>query len=188
MAGSGPRIANQTNGKNKSDVREINLYIIFGGLTTLVNYATFRSLGYIAKCNISPIFVDIFGANIDIVILAVNVIAWAVAVAFAYVVNRIFVFKSSGNPMSELIAFVCTRIFTLIAFETGLFMLLFVILESGFNIPKETKLFAILGFQITWVDLIKIGVQAFVVIFNYVFSKKFIFKNKTASAQNVQEL
>ena len=154
-----------------SRIREIILYIFFGGLTTLVNLITYRSLSYLAGG--PAMAISIF--------VVINVISWTVAVTFAYIVNRVFVFKSSGNPFRELVSFVAARIVTLIAFEIGLSVLMVVILERGFDIPKQTELLNFFGFSISWVDLIKIGVQVCVVIANYLFSKIFIFKKVAVS-------
>ena len=67
--------------------KEAILYLIFGGLTTLLNIVTY------AVC--SHLF------HIDTLIS--NAIAWVAGVAFAYVTNKIFVFESKTDTIKALI-------------------------------------------------------------------------------------
>lgn len=82
--------------KNK---RIIN-YIIFGALTTLVNFiAYFVSLRVFGISNVPS-----------------NIIAWIISVIFAFVVNKLFVFDSksleSKLVIFELVSFVSVRLLT----------------------------------------------------------------------------
>ena len=78
--------------------REILVYLVFGVLTTVVNYAV-----YLPCYNLLQISAAVS-----------NVIAWAVAVAFAFVTNKPFVFQShdwsAKTVLPELIKFLGTRI------------------------------------------------------------------------------
>ena len=77
---------------------DILSYLFFGGLTTLVNF-----LVYFPCYN-----------YLGLSATASNVIAWAVAVAFAYLTNKPFVFKShdwsAKTVMPELAKFVGCRV------------------------------------------------------------------------------
>ena len=87
-----------------------------------------------------------------------NIISWIVGVTFAYVTNRIFVFKSkSKDVLNEAISFVLSRIATLLI-DMGI-MFLFVTL-----LHQNDTLFKIIS-------------QIVVIVSNYVFSKLFVFKN-----------
>ena len=82
--------------KNK---RIIN-YIIFGALTTLVNFiAYFVSLRVFGISNVPS-----------------NIIAWIISVIFAFVVNKLFVFDSksleSKLVIFEFVSFVSVRLLT----------------------------------------------------------------------------
>lgn len=83
--------------------REGLLYLVFGGLTTVVNY-----LVYAAACFLLPEQ----GTTLP------NLIAWVLSVAFAYVTNRIWVFQSRAHGLAEglreISAFVGARVFTLV--------------------------------------------------------------------------
>lgn len=135
--------------------KEIILYIIAGGLTTLVNWIV-----YAACTNILPV------RNTEKLILVSNTIAWIAAVLFAYIANKCWVFESKTSSMSELIkefiSFIGTRLLT------GLMEI--------FGVP----LLVILGLNQTIFDiegfLAKILVSVIVTVLNYVFGKLFIFK------------
>ena len=121
-------------------------YIFFGGLTTVINYAV-----YLPLYNLT-----------DLPATLSNVIAWAVSVAFAYLTNKTFVFKSkdwtAGTVLPELGKFIGCRVLSGLV-ETLLILLMVDILAFNGNI---------------W----KLIVSVFVVIFNYFASKFFIFKEK----------
>ena len=158
---------------DKFFTREIITYIIFGVLTTAVNLVTF----YIFK----KIFISIgwegvfnkllgsagwdkalerLGSGTDY--LDATVIAWTVAVIFAFVTNKLIVFESkSWKPAvagKEFVGFIGARLFSLLV-------------ELVFMFVMVTLL--------KWNDFVaKFIVQVIVVILNYVFSKLLIFKNK----------
>jgi putative flippase GtrA len=74
-------------------------FLITGVLTTLTNYAVY----FLA--------IRVFYLHY----IAANIIAWVAAVAFAYVVNRKWVFKSkSENIPKEAGLFVLSRLFSLL--------------------------------------------------------------------------
>lgn len=71
--------------------RETVLYLVFGVLTTVINYAVFF------------LFHSVFSLHE----LAANAVAWVVAVVFAYVTNRTIVFRSredSGTGVMREVA------------------------------------------------------------------------------------
>lgn len=121
--------------------KEIINYLIVGGLTTLVSigsYALFR------------LFISVYVSTI---------LSWIVAVLFAYIANRIFVFESKyKNVFFEFIKFIGSRLLTL-----GIDLLSMFILVGLLKID----------------DLVsKIIVQFIIVILNYILSKILVFKNK----------
>lgn len=76
-------------------------YLIFGGLTTLINFITF------------VIFQSYLGINYQFA----NVIAWFVSVVFAFVTNKLWVFGSKNvnfsGFMREILSFFVFRILSL---------------------------------------------------------------------------
>ena len=120
--------------------REIILYLIFGLLTTLISIISF------AICN--KILNISWGVG--------NVISWILSVSFAYVTNRIFVFKSKKkNILKEMIFFFGFRVLSLIIDMICMFILI--------NILSVDSVVS------------KVIVQIIVVLLNYLFSKIFVF-------------
>lgn len=139
--------------------KEVILYIIMGVLTTLVNLVVY------AIC-VKPLAA--FISDKTIYIGAAKLIAWVVAVLFAFFTNKVWVFESkSWAPKvfwRELISFVGARALTGLLEVFGTPFLV--------SIGLDQTLFGIEGM---WAVII---VSVFVIIFNYVFSKLVIFKNK----------
>lgn len=130
--------------------KEIILYFTYGALTSLVNVLLYA------------ILVDRLGITVS------NAIAWFAAVVFAFVTNKLFVFKSkkwrSKNTLREAVTFLGARIFSG-ALEIVLPTVLF-------YIGLDYDLFGVKGF------LAKIIVSIIVIILNYVLSKTLIFRKK----------
>ena len=125
--------------------QEIINYLIAGGLTVLV---TVLSYAFFTKI-------------LHIYYIVSNILAWIVAVIFAYVVNRRFVFQSKSSKkarVKEIRNFFIFRLLSLLI-DTILMYLLVDIFRIN--------------------DLIsKMIVQIVVIVLNYIFSKFFIFKEK----------
>ena len=123
--------------------REIILYLIFGGLTTVVSFVVYYA---------------ILWAGMHY--LAAQVISWAAAVAFAFVVNKLFVFEDRDNTPGALLRqigqFVSVRIASGVL-ETALLWLLVDVIRISENIAK-------------------IPVAVLTVIINYIASKLLIFR------------
>ena len=123
------------------------LYLIFGVLTTFVNIVVYYIL-----------FNHVLLSNI-----LSNAIAWVAAVIFAFITNKIWVFKSKTleieKVIKELSAFFSARL------STGLLDM--AIMYVGVDLLKVNSIYS------------KIISGVVVVILNYIFSKLFIFrKNK----------
>lgn len=84
----------------KDNYAEYILYIVFGILTTTINFITYF------------IFTKVIGFST----VTSNLIATAISIIFAYITNKLFVFNSKRNNLGELITelikFVNARIFT----------------------------------------------------------------------------
>lgn len=121
-------------------------YLFFGGLTTLVNYLIYIFVFQWLE----------FSAAIS------NMIAWVVAVVFAYLTNKPFVFKShdwsARTVLPELGKFLGCRV------GSGLL---------------ETGLLALCVDILRWNGLLmKIVTSVLVVIINYLGSKFLVFQEK----------
>ena len=158
--------------------REIFWYFVFGVLTTIVNLIAFAVLREAFKVK-WPVTIGKW--SFDLFVTFINAIAWVVAVVFAYVTNKLFVFHTKGNVKKEFISFVAASLFTFFAFELGLFSLSVMVMENACNMPKDDILISIFGIDIANIYLVKLFIAVFVVIANYIFSKLFIFKKKESS-------
>lgn len=123
---------------------DVITYLVFGVLTTVVNYLVYL-----------PVY-NLLGLSAAVS----NAIAWVAAVAFAYLTNKPFVFKShdwsAKTVVPELSKFVSCRVASGLI-ETGILVLTVDLLHWNGNI---------------W----KLVTSVLVVVLNYVASKLLIFK------------
>lgn len=140
--------------------REMFDYLFFGVLTTVVNLLSLE------------MFIRLFGTKLSLVW---NIFAWVIAVLFAFITNKFFVFHSKQTDRKtlakELATFTSARVFSLGVEELGLLIAQFV-----FN--ADEKVYSILSVEISGIMVTKIFLAVIVVIMNYIFSKFFIFKEK----------
>lgn len=125
--------------------KEIILYLFFGVLATVVSIGSF-TVSY-----------DVFSINEHYA----NLISWVLAVSFAFVTNKIWVFKSESTSKNALLKqlwnFFCGRVFTL-----------------GIEEIIITVFVSLLGFE---AFLVKTAAQVVVIILNYFVSKLWVFKD-----------
>ena len=126
--------------------QELIVYLVFGVLTTVVNYLVYL-----------PCY-NWWGLNASVS----NVIAWVVAVAFAFVTNKPFVFRSYDWSykvvVPELTKFVATRVGSG-ALETVILFLTVDLAGMNGNV---------------W----KLVTSVLVVVLNYIGSKLLVFRKK----------
>lgn len=137
--------------------REIILYLLFGGMTTIVNFGSFALFD--------------FWMNGKYYLLS-NIVSFVFATIFAFVTNKQWVFGSkcwkASIVMHELASFTFARIFTFLFIEELGLLIAVEILEVEYvNIwLLNGKLLA------------KIMLAFIAVLFNYVVSKFFIFHSR----------
>ena len=126
--------------------REVLLYLFFGGLTTVISIGSFWLCDSVLQLNEH----------------VANTVSWLLAVLFAFLTNRLWVFRSPAKGVAfwmQLSRFYAGRLATFLAEEV-----------------------VILVF-ITWLDFhsltVKIAAQVMVLILNYIVSKIFVFRKKT---------
>lgn len=126
--------------------RGLILYAVFGALTTAINIAAY------ALCY----------RVLHIPNVPSNVIAWILAVLFAFVTNKLYVFESKslerGTVLRELVSFVSARL------ATGLLDL--AVMFVGVDLLHGPDL------------VFKVGSNVIVIILNYVLSKLIVFRKK----------
>lgn len=131
--------------------RETISYLVFGVLTTVVSIVSYELIKRVISRGKGP-------SQLDINIATVG--SWIIAVSFAFITNKLFVFQSgSFEPsllINEILMFVGARLLSL-------------------------------GFEVVWMNITtgvlkwndsfcKIIAQFVIVVLNYIFSKLFIFK------------
>ena len=108
-------------------------YIIAGGMTTAVNFAVFA------------LFFEIFGMSVT----ASNIISVAAAVIFAYIVNKLYVFRSRCHDMQtlakEFLKFVSARLLTMVAEVGGVLLLVDVLDMQAFAGKLLTQIIVVAG-------------------------------------------
>lgn len=124
--------------------KEVILYLIFGVLTTVINIIVFW------LCN------DLLQVEYKIS----NVLAWILAVAFAFVTNKLIVFesknKSKEETTKEAISFIVARLITL-----AVDMVLMIVMIDILNINSL---------------IAKVAANVVVIVINYIFSKFIVFR------------
>ncbi len=131
--------------------KSILLYLFFGGVTTLVDFLTYALFAYVILRDLA------YYEHPS------NVIAWATAVAVAYVTNRAFVFHDRADGARgiffEILRFTGSRVLTLLFSE------------------------AVILVFVTWLGLHDFAVKAVasvaVVILNYLLSRFLVFLKKS---------
>ena len=135
--------------------REVFTYLIAGVLTTLVNLLA------------SYVFYDVLGWNENLV----TIVAWVIAVAFAYIINNLWVFRDKYvNLRTEALKigkFTAARLLTYVIEALGVYIFI-TKLEYNF-----------------W--LIKFILIVIVTILNYFFSKFLIFLNPDSGKKETGE-
>ena len=134
---------------------ELVMYIIVGVCTMIVSLASYYILA-------NPL---------GIYYQTANIISWVLAVAFAYVTNKKFVFKSRYSGLSgtakEMASFVSSRIASLLAEVISMYFFV----------------------QICQIDdnIVKLMNQVLVTVLNYIFSKFWVFRKSRKAQENAGE-
>ncbi|MCD7894798.1 MAG: GtrA family protein [Erysipelotrichaceae bacterium] len=130
--------------------KEVIMYIIMGIGTTIVSLGSYYILANPLNLNYQ----------------LANIISWILAVTFAYITNKKYVFESKVNDMKgifkEASSFYLARISTLLIEMASMF-----IFVTIFHFDA---------------NIIKLLNQGIVLVLNYVFSKLFVFKKTSTTS------
>lgn len=132
--------------------KEIIMYLIFGVATTVVSLVSYA------------LFVELFSLGIT----ASSALSWVLAVTFAFVTNKLFVFESRGGGfctiLREAVSFLAARA---LSGAVDIFLP-----ELLYKVGLDASFFGVEGF------VAKIVVNIIVIVMNYVLSRFFVFQNK----------
>ena len=132
---------------------EIINYLIFGVLTTLVSLITKWGLLY-----------TILDPTNSLELQISIIISWICSVSFAYVTNRLYVFKSENKGiLKELVSFFGARLITL-----GIEMFIMWFFVTYLKMNSDIMVFI-------WT----IATQFIIIVLNYIFSKLIVFRKKS---------
>ena len=127
---------------------ELIRYVVIGACTTAVNYVVY-----------------LLARAVDLHYMAATVLSSVIAILFAYVANKLYVFRSHTDSLKafaiEFFNFILMRVVSL-----GADVLLMKLMVDGMHLNDR---------------IAKIFVQVVVVVLNYVFSKLYIFKGQKKS-------
>lgn len=128
----------------KEEIIEKISYLFFGGATTVVNIASYWALTVFLGFNY----------------IFASIIAWIVSVAFAFITNKLYVFKSKKSDfksiIKEILSFLTFRVLTL-GLDLGTMFLMV-------QVIKTNDIFA------------KVIANVLVIVVNYFASKLIIFR------------
>ena len=126
--------------------RETILYLFFGAFTTLVNIVTYLLFTRVILFNF----------------MVANALAWILAVLFAYVTNKFFVFESKRIEIKflfkEFLSFVSFRLLSGVVEMLIMYVMIDLLFVNDIIVKAFTNIV--------------------VIVLNYFFSKMIIFKNK----------
>ena len=126
------------------------MYIICGAATTLVSLLIY----YVC----AEFFFDV---NNAFQLQIINVISWVLSVLFAFITNKILVFKSKASPFKEMMRFYLARIGTLLIDMFLMYLFVTVLLQNDM--------------------LAKCVVSVVVIILNYIFGKVLVFRKENSN-------
>ena len=143
---------------------ELLRYLIAGGLTTLLSMVIHYGCCFILAekapygGGLIPWVVDSINRANNVQMSIASAVTWVIAVLFAFWINRGMVFhaQGQGKVLTGLVQFAGSRLVSFLVFEQGLMLLL-----------KAVGVSNILN---------RVVVLVFVMVFNYVVSKFWIFK------------
>ena len=144
--------------ENHRQLQELAMYLIFGVLTTAVNWAAYLLLTWALGLRQT-----LPGSTPYLIISNIGqIVGWVLSVLFAFVTKNRYVFRSHSENRKgvwrELGLFVSARVASLLLFDLGLFTVL-----------------QLCGMNDKWDKLL---MNVLVIVFNYVASRFVIFKKK----------
>lgn len=149
--------------------REIIAYLFWGVMTTLVSWASYALFALLFRgVTAQP---RLFGLTVSVQVFLASLLSWVCAVLFAYVTNKLWVFRSrswaSSVVVPEILKFFSARA------ATGVLEIAAVPLLTAAGLDQT--IFGIDG-------MLAKGIVTFVVILlNYILSKLIVFRNSRSA-------
>jgi len=157
----------------QEQLRQLVMYPFAGIFTAIANFFSFVIMDLLITKSVNVVFI---GMQFDLMLILKQLVSWIATILTAYTTNRIFVFRSYGNFLLELIGFAAARLATFLAVELALFSLMVMFLENKLGIPQTDVLINIFSFKVTYLYLVKLLNNIVLVILNFVLSKWLVFR------------
>ncbi len=155
--------------------RQAIMYALTGVVSFLVNSISFIVFD---KLVVKSVYVTIIKWSFDAMLYLNQGLSWFLSMLAAYVLNRIFVFRSQGHVVRELIHFISLRFLTFLLISEGLFTVVVMFTEYFVDIPRDTNLITLFGVELTVLYLLK-GLNGLIVVAaNYMLSILVVFKER----------
>ena len=122
--------------------RQAIMYALTGVVSFLVNSISFIVFD---KLVVKSVYVTIIKWSFDAMLYLNQGLSWFLSMLAAYVLNRIFVFRSQGHVVRELIHFISLRFLTFLLISEGLFTVVVMFTEYFVDIPRDTNLLKVLN-------------------------------------------
>ncbi len=155
--------------------RQAIMYALTGVVSFLVNSISFIIFDKMVE---KSVYVTIIKWSFDAMLYLNQGLSWFLSMLAAYVLNRIFVFRSQGHVVRELIHFISLRFLTFLLISEGLFTVVVMFTEHFVDIPRDTNLITLFGVELTVLYLLK-GLNGLIVVAaNYMLSILVVFKER----------
>ena len=154
--------------------REIFSYLVVGGLTTVIGFGTYFLVLFFARA----IGIGEEGSAYNAVRVIAQILQWILAVLFAYVANKNWVFRYTEDATKKQTAlnffsFVASRLFSLGADSAVTFGVIWLLVSGGY-VTKEMHLIVPLSLSADFWG--KISAALVVIVLNYVLGKFLVFR------------
>ena len=169
----------------QENIRQLAMYPFAGIFTALANFLAFVLMDLLL---VTPHTVDLFGYAFDLTLVLKQFVSWVATILTAHTTNRIFVFRSHGNYLLELLGFALARLSTFVVIEIGLFSFMVYWTESHLHISQDKVLFTLVTFNCTCLYIIKVLNNVVLVTLNFIMSKWLVFKAKDKSKADKKEV
>ena len=166
--------------KNKGNLYEIAVYLLFGILTTVVSLVTYFGVLWIGEERLS---MAPESAEFNVVRIVAEIMQWILSVLFAFFTNKKWVFKNADEnvPTSkQLLRFSASRLVTLGLDALITFGTIWILQSINYQ-GISLGFVGIDSFVVSADHISKLLAAVVVVVSNYLISKLFVFKPKEST-------
>jgi len=165
----------------QENLRQLVMYPFAGIFTALANFVSFVIVDMLLT---APIAVMVFGYSFDLSLIVKQLVSWVATIVTAHFTNRMFVFRSHGSYILELLGFAAARLLSFFLIEVSLFTFMVYWVNLHLGLQEKDVLFSIFGFNCTCLYVIKIVNNCVLILMNFIMSKWLVFRAKDKGGKN----